>query len=104
MMGSWACKALWYGEVFDPTPTDWTYNNMGSGTFASAGYGSAAYFRNPYYIDLFGDSRWPEGFNTGNVNPRDTACYTNSSLLISAPPFDRVMYLGGPGGDAPGCD
>lgn len=39
----------WYGEVFDRSAPDATSTNMGSGQYASEGFGRAAYFRNLTY-------------------------------------------------------
>lgn len=102
MIGSGGCEVDWYGEVFDPTPTDWTSTNMGSGLFASAGYGQAAYFRRPYYHDLSDVSHWPD--SAVNVSPNDLACYTRTQLQAGGTGWERYFYLGGPGGDAPGCN
>ena len=30
-------------------------------------------------------------------------CFSDSLLLSSASPWNRYFYLGGPGGNAPGC-
>lgn len=97
-----ACESLWYGEVYDPTPTSWTWTDMGSGMFASTAYGNASYFRNPSYIATSGIAYWADG--AANLSPMASACYTRTSLLSGAAPFTRYFYLGGPGGDAPGCD
>jgi hypothetical protein len=99
-----ACEALWYGEVYDPkaTPTTWTWTDMASGQFASAGWGNAANFRNPSYIDLSRTSQWPATVN--DVLPRNDACYTRSAFFIGPAPADRFFYVGGPGGDAPKGD
>jgi hypothetical protein len=97
-----ACLISWYGEVFDPSPTDWTANDMGSGQFASGAFGQSGYIRLPFYIDSSGVSQWPAA---GLTAPRDTACYTTSNMLtdVSAD-WTRYFYLGGPGGDATGCN
>jgi len=63
-----ACDALWYGEVYDPSPTDWTWTDMGSGHFASAGLAKAAHVRNPHYV-AGGTAFWPEP--AGTVAPVD---------------------------------
>jgi hypothetical protein len=97
-----ACEALWYGEVYDPTPTNWTWTDMGSGLLASTGYGNASYFRNPTYIATSGLSYWADG--ASNLSPNAAACYTRTNLLSGAAPFERYFYLGGPGGEASGCD
>jgi len=102
LINSNGCEADWYGEVFDPTPTNWTWTDMGSGNFSSTGAGKAAYVRDPLYSDAAGVSQWPSG--SGSVVPVDSACYTRSSLFSSAAPWERYFYLGGPGGDVLGCD
>jgi hypothetical protein len=102
LINSSAAEVLWYGEVYDPTPTNWTWTNMGSGLFASAGFGNASYFRNPYCVASSGISYWAN--NNTNALPKANACYTRSDLLSGAPPLDRYFFLGGPGGEATGCD
>jgi len=96
-----SCAAHFYGEVYDPTPLDWTFNDMGTGQFASTGFGLAAYFRGPSYVingvDVLLSGATP-------ATPSDAACYSDSGLLSSAPPWNRYFYLGGPGGNAPGCN
>lgn len=97
-----SCQAAWYGEVFDPTPTDWTSTDMGSGQFPSTGYGSAAYVRLPVYYDT---SNVPTSPNAAApyMTPYDTSCYDRTQLIpnmIGEPTF----FLGGSGGDAPGCN
>ena len=42
MLNGAGCQSSWYGEVYDPTPTDWTWTDMGSGQFPAAGYGYAS--------------------------------------------------------------
>jgi hypothetical protein len=96
-----AAEVYWYGEVYDPTPTDWTWTDMGSGAFSSFEYGFASYFKNPMYVAPSGTSYWPDNANNGL--PNASACYTRSSLITGAAPWYRYFYLGGPGGEAPGC-
>jgi hypothetical protein len=102
LIPSGGCQAHWYGEVFDPTPTDWTSTNLGSGLFASGGFGQAAYMMTPSYKDLSGVVHWPDG--AMNAPPADAACYTKSSLLMGGVGQERYFFLGGPGGDALGCN
>lgn len=97
-----SCQAHWYGEVYDPTPASWTSTNMGSGRFASEGYGKAAYYRDPFYVDTAGVAHWPE--NVGATGPIDSHCYSTSAIFTAAAPWERSFYLGGPGGEAAGCD
>jgi hypothetical protein len=102
-----ACTAAWYGEIYDETPTDWTWTDLGSGEFDSAGYGYAAYVRNPVFRDLV-FTAWSPGEDLVTestwMKPYDANCYTRTPLKSGSPPWDRFFYLGGPGGDAPGCD
>lgn len=97
-----SCQAHWYGEVFDPSPASWTNTNMGSGRFASEGYGKAAYYRDPFYVDAAGVAHWPE--NTLVVPTVDSRCYSTGALQSAAAPWERSFFLGGPGGEAAGCD
>ncbi len=112
MLNKGACRAAWYGEVYDPTPTNWTANNLGSGEFPTAGFGYAAYVREPIYLDLQYTPLYPEDapdpdpqkLRPFSIDPLVPECYTRSVLSVSAPPWSHYVYLGGPGGDAPGCD
>jgi hypothetical protein len=101
LIPSSGCQAHWYGEVFDPTPADWTWANMGSGLFASGGFGQAAYVMTPFYTAPSGVAYWPDGALSA---PSDPACYTKSNLLVGGPGQERYFFLGGPGGDALGCN
>jgi hypothetical protein len=101
------CRAAWYGEVYDPTPTDWTWTDMGSGApDLSAGYAYLAYVRNPMFRDYIygpwhpGDCVLPEC----EAKPYDSKCYMRSPLLTYTSPWDYFFYLTGAGGDAMGCD
>ncbi len=102
LINSKACDISWYGEVLDKTPTDWTATDMGSGEFADKGIAYASHIRNmTYYDSISGLAAVP--LNMGSMGPVDIACYTKSDILLDAlgaPHF----FLGGPGGDAPGCD
>ena len=94
------CTAAWYGEVYDPTPTDWTTTDMGSGYYAAYGYRKAAYVRDPYYANASG-AWWADGATV--MGPSDPACYTDTSMYSAAAPWERYFYLGGPGGNAWNC-
>jgi hypothetical protein len=96
------CQAHWYGEVFDGTPASWTSTNMGSGLFANEGYGRAAYFRQPFYTNTAGVALWLDAPVISA--PIDNKCYTTSALKVGAAPWERSFFLGGPGGEAAGCD
>ncbi|UQA59495.1 neprosin family prolyl endopeptidase [Polyangium aurulentum] len=108
LMSTSACAVEWYGEVYDPTPADWTWSDMGSGQFGdSNGWQQAAYFRSPYYLDEVGILHMVDDTAVAAyVRPSDPACYTVSSLHINNndPTWQRYFFAGGPGGDAPGCD
>lgn len=101
LMNSEACESAVYGEVFDPTPEDWTWTDMGSGRFASEGLGKAASIITPFYYDLSNKAQWiSDGFT---MDPYASQCYTRSTLEFNAngqPSF----FAGGPGGDSAGCD
>jgi len=75
---------------------------MGSGLFASGGFGQTAYVMTPYYTALSGASYWPDG--ALSAPPSDAACYTKSNLIVGGPGQERYFFLGGPGGDAFGCN
>jgi hypothetical protein len=98
------CQAHWYGEVYDPSPASWTNTNMGSGRFASEGYGKSAYFRNPFYYDAAGVSQWINPAASFLTFPQDTKCYSTTPITSAAAPWERSFFLGGPGGEAVGCD
>ena len=104
LINTGGCQAHWYGEVYDPTPTSWTNTNMGSGLFASQGFGKAAYYRDAYYVDPANVSHWLESANGQQVGPVDTHCYTTTLIASAAAPWERSFFLGGPGGEAAGCD
>lgn len=95
------CAGLWYGEVYDPTPTDWTWTDMGSGYWSSWGYKWAAHVRNPIY--LYGSSAYYPSWPVP-MTPKVKACYSDTAMQSGAAPWARYFYLGGPGGNAYGCD
>jgi hypothetical protein len=72
-----------------------TYPPMGSGHFASEGFGKAAYQRSIFYIDTSGASVWTS-LTTYESNP---SCYT----IVYTPAsqggsWGSYFYFGGPGG------
>lgn len=103
MLNKASCWSSWYGEVYDPSPANWTWTDMGSGEFDTAGYGYASYVRNPIWRDLLSSPQPPlDAFSSGPFVP---ACYRRSALLMTPEDsWTRFFYLGGPGGGAPGCD
>lgn len=100
-----ACRSDWYGEVFDPTPTSWTNNNMGTGQFASQGYQQASFHKSPYYLNnSLSVVTMPT--TVGGVNPVDNRCYTTGPVCTGAggncnapSSWTKYFFLGGPGGD-----
>jgi hypothetical protein len=108
VLGYYPNNLAWYGEVYDPTPADWTWTDMGSGQFESAGYGYAAYVKDPKFRDLLFNP-WDPVDDASNLDRYGMTrnvpeCYTRSALTVGAPPWGRCVYLGGPSGDAPRCD
>jgi len=101
-----ACEMAWYGEVYDPTPStpNWTSTNMGSGRFASTGFGFSTFWLNPFYVNMSGVSLYAPT-NMSPLFPSDSNCYTTSPVYTNGGPSWNVWYyLGGPGGDSTGCD
>jgi hypothetical protein len=110
------CQATWYGEVFDPTPTDWTTDDMGGGAFASSGWAQAGFIRRPFWCNNSALTSCPYPDTTGTnppvtpafaVGPVDNACYTTGSIANGGANWERYFYMGGPGGlagTAGACD
>jgi hypothetical protein len=109
LIASQACEVDWYGEIAAFTNAPWTTTDMGSGHFASEGWQNAANFRNPSYIvdpDPAAPPVWPDSdpnIKSLDAQPYNPGCYSKTLLTSGPPPADRFFYLGGPGGDAPGC-
>ena len=101
MLNGGACMSTWYGEVYNPDPTQAIKTEMGSGKFAEAGRPSAAYMRKPTYYDLFWFGVEPK--DGLRMEPYVTSCYTRTALVKGAAPLESVLILGGPGGKDPGC-
>jgi hypothetical protein len=105
LIGSGTCEIHWYGELFDPTPTTWTNADMGSGRFAAEGYAKAAYIREPFLLHAGAPSTWFSSTVPGTGNGYDPDCYTLSSVFQDGGAgWGRWFYVGGPGGDNPGCN
>jgi hypothetical protein len=95
-----ACRIAWYGEVFDPTETDWTAANLGNGTFGRNN--GSLHFRELIIERSSGGNLWFNGTNNG---PTDTNCYDQSNLFTSSTSGWQVWFrYGGPGGDNTGCN
>ena len=70
----------------------------GSGSWSSAGFGSAAYQRNLYYTNLSGAAYW-DSLERWDPSP---SCYSTSGPFFSSSPSSGAYFFeGGPGG--PGC-
>jgi len=96
-MTTGAARALAGGEV---APNGTTWPPMGSGAFASSGYGYAAYQRNIFYINTSEASVW------SSLTPIETAhsCYTIAyTPSSSGGSWGTYFYFGGPGGSTSVC-
>jgi hypothetical protein len=101
-----ACRAAWYAEVYDGTPTSWTWTDVGSGLDMSLGFAYLAYVRNPEFRDLV-SGLWSAGDCTQDIcftKPMDTECYSRSTLMSWTPPkWTKYFYVMGDGSDNPYC-
>ena len=77
------------------TPTD-----MGSGSFASAGFGSAAFMRQIGYF-LLVDGGGATRYNSPIVTVTNANCYSHVGNYASVDPFwQSSFFFGGPGKNA----
>lgn len=85
------CQVAWYGEVFDPSPSTWTANDMISPEFGGTGWQSAARYLYPMYCrgDNWSDCKYMHS-SAFLLGLQDSACYTTSSL-------SDEFFVGGPG-------
>jgi hypothetical protein len=110
LLSTHACQAADYGEMGDnrQDATTPAKTAVGSGQFANTGFGSAAYFRNPTYVDPNGITwYWPDaGPISGpaamikyldDPTQYNPACYTYTPLAVIPGTSHRVMHVGGPG-------
>jgi len=97
-----ACTANYYGEVYDPTPSPWTWTDMGSGYFPVSGIGKAAHMRNPYYVLPDGTATWLTNA-AAYFGPNFPECYQQSSVFSGAAPWNAYFLLGGSGYTIFGC-
>jgi len=91
-MATNATASLFGGET---APDGSTWPPMGSGNFASGGFGQAAYQRTIFYLPTTGGSAWSE------LTPVETApaCYTIAyTPASSGSSWGTHFYFGGPGG------
>lgn len=104
LIGNAACATDWYGETYDPTPTTWTNADMGSGMFPASGYGRAAYIREPFIL-FSASSDWFSSSVPGAGPGYDPDCYQVSNIFQNGGSgWTRWFYVGGPGGNNPGCN
>jgi hypothetical protein len=109
LMQNYTCDLYWYTEVYDDTPADSTYTDAGSGEFADAGFGKAAYFRRIFYVDQWGESHWLLPDKAIPVPDQNPNCYTTGPLIVTNQvgyEYENRCYCGGPGFDpviAPLC-
>ena len=107
MLKTGGCRAHWYAEVYDGTPVNWTFTDMGSGQFASAGLNQAAYIRQPTFRDMNWLEMVPVDDGTNHSKPNVPACYTRSKWLDIYPLLSvlgKGFFYGGPGGGSSGCN
>ena len=97
-----ACRISWFGETGDKSEADWAAEDMAGGQFSGGLYGNAGFFRNMINERSSGNVWFSTG--AGAMGPVDSACYTEQGVLAGSGDFTRVLYYGGPGGDAPGCN
>lgn len=103
LIGSGTCEINWFGEIFDPTPLQWTNADIGSGRFASEGYARAAYIREPFLIHSGTGLTWFSSAVPATGNGYDPDRYTVSSVFENGGTgWDRWFYVGGPGGKVHG--
>jgi hypothetical protein len=70
-----------------------TWPGEGSGAWANAGFGQAAYQSNLFYIDTSGAGIW----ETLTPDTPSTACYSIAGPYINTGNWTRYFYMGGPG-------
>ncbi len=104
MLNKGACRAHFYSEIYDGTPEQWTYTDMGSGLPLDAGPNRVAYmrrltFREPLWVEV---EVTPAKDN--HSQPEISACYTRTDLKPDSPFTGHFLIYSGTGGDAQGCD
>jgi hypothetical protein len=83
---------FYYGEIYQSEGA-LTTTDMGSGEFASAGSGHAAYIKNMNYIDT---NTYLQDYNA-NYWDSDSSRYSHDQHLLSGTDAGSYVYLGGPG-------
>jgi hypothetical protein len=106
-----ACEALWYGEAFNPgrdpknagAPVP-NWPPMGSGNWAKDGLGLASFWAGMAYLDSAKTPQAPvNGITLDQAKGATTnaGCYTSYGPVSLLPPFDSIIFIGGPGSAAP---
>ncbi|SDX37679.1 neprosin family prolyl endopeptidase [Lysobacter enzymogenes] len=91
----------WYGEIYDSSAPASTSTDMGSGAYANAQFGHAAYFRNLTYF-WSADNYW--WWDSGSLSVTDAACYSGlGPYFHTDPTWRNWFYYGGPGREGAGC-
>lgn len=91
----------WYGEIYDSSAPASTSTDMGSGAYANAQFGHAAYFRNLTYF-WSPDTYW--WWDSGSLSVTDAACYSGlGPFFHTDPTWRNWFYYGGPGREGAGC-
>jgi hypothetical protein len=104
LLESKACEVDVYLEMFAEMPVPWPATEAGSGQFADAGFGKAAYFRNPFYMGAEPapeSAHWPDTYI--DSPGQNDACYNKTPLTPGVTPFDRIFFADGAGRNALGC-
>lgn len=114
LLNNLGCGSAWYGEVVQGTlpgfpPFSYTAVDMGSGRFPTAGWGLAAYIRNP---GIWPNSPTATSFvdipnrpdrSTAIFSGYDARCYGVSDITTISG-LGRAFFVGGPGYNPPtGC-
>ncbi|XXG45982.1 hypothetical protein AAC387_Pa02g0927 [Persea americana] len=95
-----ADRIEWSGEVLNlETDDHHTTTQMGSGHFAGAGKGRAAFFDNCMYLVKHDEGQRPHVVTTSVTRSK---CYDMSKISMGSRDKGLFFYFGGPGG--PTCD
>jgi hypothetical protein len=97
-----ADQIAFYGEIVNQPDGGYpfTLTDMGSGEFASQGFGKAAFIRNAVYVDVPSGAFWY--YNPGDIDETEARCYTIDahflpSAVAWATGLGSYFYYGGPG-------
>jgi hypothetical protein len=83
---------FYYGEIFQ-NEGPLTNTDMGSGEFATTGFGHSAYMHNMVYTDTSGNA---QDFTAG-FGDSDSSRYNHVNAVSSGTNWGSYVYLGGPG-------